>query len=217
MDRRRKAAVAAVSLLVVVAAGCTLALSLCGSVTADSPTSESEIEAIVGKPRIVEIESLIAPGERGQGDDASAEETAAEGQAVPSLGRRPVEISGEESGTTDNEMAPPAAPSPSQQDEDPIPVEPAIRWVVDYKQVWVEDSPAWDEQVPVYSRTEESVCNVCGAVITGNEAAHGKAHMLAGEGSGHHTEYVETLVGYDTVHHDASGHWETIEDGGHWE
>ena len=90
-------------------------------------------------------------------------------------------------------------------------------WVVDYEDVWVEDSPEWDESVPVYSSTEISVCNICGADITGNTAAHGKQHMLAGEGGGHHSEVLETVAGYETVHHGAEGHWERVESGGHWE
>lgn len=90
-------------------------------------------------------------------------------------------------------------------------------WVTDYEDVWVEDSPAWDESVPVYGSVEVSICNICGADITGNTAAHGKQHMLAGEGSGHHSEAHEVVVGHDTVHHDATGHWERVESGGHWE
>ena len=46
---------------------------------------------------------------------------------------------------------------------------------------------------------------------------HGKQHMLAGEGSGHHSEVRDTVVGYETVHHGAEGHWERVESGGHWE
>lgn len=91
------------------------------------------------------------------------------------------------------------------------------RWVPDYKQVWVEDSPAWDEQVPIYNDIEVSVCNVCGAEITGNEAAHAKQHALAGEGGGHHNDYRSVITGHETIHHEAVGHWETVEDGGHWE
>ena len=71
--------------------------------------------------------------------------------------------------------------------------------------------------MPVYNQREISVCNVCGADITGNETAHSKQHMLAGEGSGHHSEVVSKITGYDTVHHDATGHYETVEDGCHWE
>lgn len=91
------------------------------------------------------------------------------------------------------------------------------RWVPDYKQVWIEDSAAWDERVPIYSDIEVSVCNVCGAEVTGYEAAHAKQHALAGEGGGHHNDYRSVITGYETVHHDATAHWETVEDGGHWE
>lgn len=91
------------------------------------------------------------------------------------------------------------------------------KWVPDYRKVWVEDSAAWDEQVPIYDEVEVSICNVCGAEITGNEAPHAKAHTLAGEGGGHHNDYRSVLVGYETVHHEATGHYETIENGGHWE
>lgn len=95
---------------------------------------------------------------------------------------------------------------------------PAQRtWVVDYKQIWVVDNAAWDESIPVYSTEEVSICNICGAEITGSEAAHAKKHMLAGEGSGHHSGVRQVLSGYSTVHHDETGHWETIENGGHWE
>lgn len=97
------------------------------------------------------------------------------------------------------------------------PTTPEKHWVVDYEQVWVEDSPAWIEQVPIYGYEEQSVCNICNQVITNNEVAHGKAHMQAGEGSGHHTEYKQVVTGYNTVGHPAEGHYTTVESGGHWE
>ena len=95
--------------------------------------------------------------------------------------------------------------------------EPAKRWVDDYTTVWVEDTAAWTEQVPIYGYEERSVCNVCGADISDNVSAHAKAHMLAGEGSGHHNEYIQVITGYETVTHAAEGHWETVVSGGHWE
>ena len=48
-------------------------------------------------------------------------------------------------------------------------------------------------------------------------AAHGKAHMKAGEGSGHHSEVRRTITGYNAVSHQEEGHWETKVIGGHWE
>lgn len=94
---------------------------------------------------------------------------------------------------------------------------PSKRWVEDTQQVWVEDHAAWTEQVPVYSSKEVSICNVCGQDITGNTSAHAKAHMMAGEGSGHHSEVRKTVSGYNTVNHPAEGHYETKVVGGHWE
>ena len=115
-------------------------------------------------------------------------------------------------GSTSGQTPPTSAPAASDGESQKKPV-----WVVDYEDVWVEDSPEWDESVPIHGYTEVSICNICGADITGNTAAHGKQHMLAGEGSGHHSEVREVVTGYETVHHDAEGHWERAESGGHWE
>lgn len=94
---------------------------------------------------------------------------------------------------------------------------PQKKWVEDTERVWVEDKAAWTESVPVYGTKEVSICNVCGADITGNTAAHSKAHMMAGEGSGHHSEVQKVVTGYNSVSHPAEGHWETKVVGGHWE
>jgi len=91
------------------------------------------------------------------------------------------------------------------------------KWVEDTQQVWVEDKAAWTESVPVYGTKEVSICNVCGADVTGNTSAHSKAHMLAGEGSGHHSEVRQVVTGYNSVNHPAEGHYETRVVGGHWE
>ena len=94
---------------------------------------------------------------------------------------------------------------------------PQKKWVEDTQQVWVEDRAAWTESVPVYGTKEVSICNVCGADITGNTASHAKAHMMAGEGSGHHSEVRQVVTGHNTVSHPAEGHYETRVTGGHWE
>ena len=62
---------------------------------------------------------------------------------------------------------------------------------------------AYDEQVPITEMREFSICNVCGADITNNTTSHTKAHALAGEGGGYHSEWREVVTGYNTVHHDA--------------
>lgn len=90
-------------------------------------------------------------------------------------------------------------------------------WVEDTEQVWVEETAAWTEWEPIYATREVSICNICNTDVTGNTTAHGKAHMLAGEGSGHHSEVRQIVTGYNTISHVATGHWETRVIGGHWE
>ena len=63
---------------------------------------------------------------------------------------------------------------------------------------------AYDEQVPVTEMKAYSICNQCGADITGNTTAHMKNSLLnGGNCAGYHTEWRETVTGYNTVHHDA--------------
>ena len=55
------------------------------------------------------------------------------------------------------------------------------------------------EQQPVYTTVVRSICNVCGADITGNTSAHGKEHAMKHEGSGHHVVEEKQITGYKTV------------------
>lgn len=92
------------------------------------------------------------------------------------------------------------------------PSEHKHEWVAQYKTVTVPEKghneqvlvqAAYDEQVPITEMREFSICNVCGADITNNTTSHTKAHALAGEGGGYHSEWREVVTGYNTVHHDA--------------
>lgn len=92
------------------------------------------------------------------------------------------------------------------------PAEHTHNWVAQYKTVNVPEQghneqvlvqAAYDEQVPITEMREYSICSTCGADITGNTSAHMKAHMLNGENGNFHSEWRETVTGYNTVHHDA--------------
>lgn len=158
--------------------------------------------------------------------DKSKVEEKAEG-AKDSVSEQPAQIKPEQP----SQASQPAGGSSASAEQPSAPSQPAAerKWVADYEQVWVPsyvtvtDQAAWDEQVPVYGYSERSICNTCGADVTGNTAAHAKQHAMNGENGGHHTEVVQTITGYNTVHHDAvthvedQGHWETRESGGHWE
>lgn len=92
------------------------------------------------------------------------------------------------------------------------PAEHTHNWVAQYKTVNVPEQghneqvlvqAAYDEQIPITEMKAHDICNVCGADITNNVTAHTKAHALAYEGGGWHTEWKEEVTGYQTVHHDA--------------
>lgn len=94
------------------------------------------------------------------------------------------------------------------------PAEHTHNWVAQYKTVNVPEKghneqvlvqAAYDEQVPITEMRAFDICSTCGAELTSATAsAHVKNHMINGEDKGGwHTEWRETVVGYNTVHHDA--------------
>lgn len=93
------------------------------------------------------------------------------------------------------------------------PAEHTHNWVAQYKTVNVPEKghneqvlvqAAYDEQVPITEMKAYSICSTCGADITGNTSAHLKNHEMIGDDKGgYYTEWRETVVGYNTVHHDA--------------
>lgn len=93
------------------------------------------------------------------------------------------------------------------------PAEHTHNWIAQYKTVNVPEKghneqvlvqAAYDEQVPITEMKAYSICNDCGADIAGNVYEHVKDHMINDTGNGgYHTEWRETVVGYNTVHHDA--------------
>ena len=104
-------------------------------------------------------------------------------------------------------------PSNNNSSNNSKPAEHTHNWVAQYKTVNVPEQghneqvlvqAAYDEQVPVTEMKAYSICNQCGADITGNTTAHMKNSLLnGGNCGGYHTEWRETVVGYKTVHHDA--------------
>ena len=89
------------------------------------------------------------------------------------------------------------------------PAEHTHNWVAQYKTVNVPEKghneqvlvqAAYDEQVPITEMKEFSICNQCGADITGRYIEHFEANDGC---SGYHSEWREVVTGYQTVHHDA--------------
>lgn len=92
------------------------------------------------------------------------------------------------------------------------PAEHTHNWIAQYKTVNVPEQghneqvlvqAAYDEQVPITEMQEFSICNACGADITGNYSDHMYNHMINGEKGGYHSEWREVVTGYNVVHHEA--------------
>lgn len=100
-------------------------------------------------------------------------------------------------------------PSNNNSSNSSKPAEHTHNWVAQYKTVNVPEKghneqvlvqAAYDEQVPVTEMKEFSICNQCGADITGRYIEHFEANDGC---SGYHSEWREVVTGYKTVHHDA--------------
>jgi len=95
------------------------------------------------------------------------------------------------------------------------PAEHTHDWVAITETRTVVDQAAYDEQVPVTEMREHEICSSCGADLTGTDAsAHVYQHMINGDDKGGwHSEWREEVTGYQTVHHDAVTHTETVTTG----
>lgn len=98
------------------------------------------------------------------------------------------------------------------------PAEHTHNWVAVTETRTVVDQAAYDEQVPVTEMKEHEICNDCGADLTdiGDSALsnHLYNHMINDTGNGgYHSEWREEVTGYQTVHHDAVTHTETVTTG----
>lgn len=103
---------------------------------------------------------------------------------------------------------PSSKPSNNNSSNSSKPAEHQHNWVAQYKTVTVPEKghneqvlvqAAYDEQVPVTEMKEFSICNNCGADITG----FASEHILNGTCRRYHSELREVVTGYNTVHHDA--------------
>lgn len=84
-----------------------------------------------------------------------------------------------------------------------------------YTQKWVVDQAAWTETVetPVYGQDERSICNGCGADITGNTRGHIESSLISGGNcGGYHSEWIKIQTGTttQTIEHPEQGHNEDV-------
>lgn len=78
------------------------------------------------------------------------------------------------------------------------------------EKVWVVDEEGYTWQCPIYEDHTVTICNICGAEITGNVQGHDEAvHLPNGDDFSYRVETVSTIVGYETETVPEKGHYET--------
>lgn len=115
-------------------------------------------------------------------------------------------------GSSNNSSSSKPSNNSSSNSSSSKPAEHTHDWVAVTETRTVVDQAAYDEQVPVTEMKEHEICNQCGADLTGLDIdAHFKnSYFNGGNCGGFHSEWREEVTGYQTVHHDAVTHTETV-------
>lgn len=152
-----------------------------------------------------DAEAKAAEGEKAADESAKDEGAAASSNGAAGSTAQAAAPSGSGSSASDSGGSSSGASSaPSQQAH-------THKWVAVTSQqwhsnpvsVWVQDSAAWDE--PVYTTEGHYICATCGDV--GRDATH----SFLGQGHNVSVQYVKIQTG--TIHHEATGHYETQDQG----
>ncbi len=77
------------------------------------------------------------------------------------------------------------------------------------EKVWVVDKEAYTYEEPVYEYKVRTICNECGADITGDVDNHIYNHIINGQNGSYSAKKIEVQVGTKTVEVPEQGHWET--------
>ena len=79
---------------------------------------------------------------------------------------------------------------------------------------WVVDTPAWDEEFPVYETRVRMVCRLCGGYMYSQSDIDN--HPCSPQSD--YDEPYQVQTGTTTIHHDEVGHWEEVViKEGYWE
>ena len=175
MSKEKKMVIAALCGLIVVIIAIILLIPSCNA-GSGAPENDAAIEKTDTAGKETEKNDVTAKSTL----DSAKENASKDAEDIePIAGNAPTSDSSGSSASSNSEgstgsVNPPDTPKmpggasgSSESKPDP---KPSKKWVSDYKKVWIEDSAAWDEQVPIYGKVEISVCNTCGAEITDNEA-----------------------------------------------
>ena len=158
----------------------------------------------------VDKDEVEQAGEEASG--AVAEEPAQETQPSQPSGSTGGNTGGSTGGNGGSASKPSGGSSSGGGSSQPSKPSHTHNWVAQTTQRWVQDSAAWNE--PVYETVTYRHCSTCGQNVANDAAtweAHATAHIMSGENCSF--TKVKEQVQTDTIHHEATGHYETVTTG----
>ena len=205
-DHKKRAAGILIAFLLVIGAGIFGVVSVNSANRAEGENQKTEeiktakAETKKETKKKEETEEKKEETDRKEKDTAGKQEIQASETAAQSTGTASAPESGENKGGNQTTTAGSKQESHTHSYTTPV---------YGTEQSWVVDQAAWTETVnePVFETIEKSICNTCGADITGNTTAHGKETRH----DGYHSEWiqVQTETNTYTVDHAEQGHWES--------
>lgn len=159
-------------------------------------------------PNMDDAAKADAEAKAAEGEKAADEPAKDEGAAESTAQAAPSSSGSGSGGSSSGGSSSGASSAPSQQTHTHNWVAvTSQQWHSNPVSVWVQDSAAWDESKPVYEWV--TWCNACGCQVGD---FHTKDMMMQGIG-GHSLTEKQVQTGTTTVHHEATGHYETQDQG----
>lgn len=176
--------------------------------TEEEKKDESEVKQKEKKEETAKADS----SNKSNASESKKENTTATTNTSSNKNNSSVSSSKPSNGSSNNSSSSKPSNNSGSSSNNSKPAEHTHNWVAVTETRTVVDQPAYDEQVPVTEMKEHEICNQCGADLTGLDiAAHFKnSYFNGGNCGGFHSEWREEVTGYQTVHHDAVTHTETV-------
>lgn len=177
--------------------------------TTEEKTTEEMSTETIGKEKTTESVSHSPSDKKENKTDSKKEGSQSNSGSTTtgtSTGNEASNTGGSSSGNTNQGVS-------GTQASSPVWHEPVV------EKKWVVDTPAWDEEFPVYETRYREVCGLCGAYMYSDEDIYNhKKTFHSNEAGSHYDESYQVQTGTYTVHHDEEGHWEEVViKEGYWE
>lgn len=181
--------------------------------TEEEKKDESEVKQKEKKEETAKADS----SNKSNASESKKENTTATTNTSSNKNNSSVSSSKPSNGSSNNSSSSKPSNNSGSSSNNSKPAEHTHNWVAVTETRTVVDQPAYDEQVPIKEMREFAICSACGEDLTNMDDAalsnHLYNHMINGENGGYFSDWREVVTGYQTVHHDAVTHTETVTTG----